>query len=83
MPPFAEYEEEAEAKAAREKIRKAVEHERTRLWDKPLRRKLAETELGREYQKQMDCPSVIANRVVRARAKNILRSKEGEGGKPS
>jgi hypothetical protein len=67
----------------RNQIRKAVESERTRLWDNQPPAKDAETELGREIQKQIGAASVLVNRIVREAARKRLRSKEGEGTKPN
>ena len=64
-------------------IREAVELERRRLLDNQPPPKEAETGLGREIQSQMDVPSVVVNRMVRAAAKKRLESEEGEGKKPN
>ena len=66
-----------------EAIRKGVECERTRLWDKQPPPKDADTQLGREIQRQLDAPSVMVNRMVRRMAKQVLRSEAGEGEKPN
>ena len=60
-------------------IREAVELERTRLQDSQSTAKKADTEIGREIQKQTDAPSVIVNRIVREAATKRLKTKEGEG----
>src|ERR1022692_128032 len=67
----------------RERIRAAVELERTRLWDRQRPAKGAETGLGREIQKQTGAPSVLVNRIVREAARKRLQSTEGEGKKPN
>ncbi len=67
----------------RERIRAAVESERTRLRDCQPRAKGAETELGREIQNQTGAPSVLVNRIVREAARKRLVSYEGEGKKPN
>jgi hypothetical protein len=67
----------------REQIREAVELERTRLWNGQPQGKDAETELGRDIQKQIGAPSVVVNRIVRQAAGKRLMSKEGEGKKPN
>ena len=67
----------------REQIRKAVELERTRLWNGRPPGKDAETELGRDIQKQTGAPSVVVNRIVRHVASKRLISKEGELKKPN
>jgi len=64
-------------------IRKAVELERTRLWESLQPAKEAETEVGRKIQKQIDAPSVVVNRIVRNAARKRLETKEGEGTKPN
>ena len=66
-----------------EAIRKAVECERTRLWDNQPPPKEADTELGRDIQRQTDAPSVMVNRIVGRMAKRVLRSEAGEGEKPN
>ena len=66
-----------------EQIRKAVELERTRLWDSQPPVKEAETGLGREIQKRMGAASVVVNRIVQQVARKRLKSKEGEGRKPN
>ena len=67
----------------REAIRRAVEAERTRLWDSQPPPKEADTELGRRIQRQTGAPSVMVNRIVRRVARDILESEAGEGKKPS
>ena len=84
--PFAhEWDEAGEGYSAkgREYIREAVVLERTRLWHSHPRGKEAETELGRQIQRQTGAPSVVVDRIVRAAAKRRLQSKEGEGKKPN
>jgi hypothetical protein len=66
-----------------QQIREAVEVERTRLWDSQPQAKEAETEVGREIQKQTGAASVVANRAVTEAAKRRLKSGEGEGRKPN
>ena len=66
-----------------QQIREAVELERTRLWHDQPPAKEAETGLGRAIQKQTGAPSVVVNRIVREAARKRLKSKEGEGSKPS
>ena len=66
-----------------EAIRAAVECERTRLWDSQPPPKEADTELGRQIQRQFDAPSVMVNRTVRRMAKKILRSEAGDSEKPN
>jgi hypothetical protein len=64
-------------------IRKAVERERTRLWDDQPATKPAATQLGRDIQKQLGAPSVVVDRIMRRVATKRLKSKEGEGKKPN
>jgi hypothetical protein len=66
-----------------EKIRQAIELERTRLWRSQPPAQEAETELGRRIHKQLGAPSVVINRMVREAAKKRLRSNAGEGKKPN
>jgi len=65
------------------RIRAAVESERTRLWSNQPPVKEAQTERGREIQKQTGAASVVIDRMVRATATKRLRSKEGEDRKPN
>jgi hypothetical protein len=67
----------------REQIREAVELERTRLWGSRPQGKDAETDLGRDIQKQTGAPSIVVNRIVRQVASKRLMSKEGEGKQPN
>ena len=67
----------------RKQIHDAVKLERTRLWGSQPTAKKAETELGRDIQKQTGAPSVLVDRIVREAATKRLRSKEGEGKKPN
>ncbi|HKF46261.1 MAG TPA: hypothetical protein VKB38_02815 [Terracidiphilus sp.] len=64
-------------------IKKAVERERTRLWDDQPPTKSAATQLGRDIQKQLGAPSVVVDRIVQRVASKRLNSKEGEGKKPN
>jgi hypothetical protein len=66
-----------------ERIREAVEVERKRLWVNQPPAKQADTELGREIQKQTGAPSVLVNRMVREAARKRLESDEDEGKKPN
>jgi hypothetical protein len=66
-----------------ERIREAVGLERTRLWNSQPPGKEADTELGRDIQKQTGAPSVVINRIVREAARKRLRSTDGEGKKPN
>jgi hypothetical protein len=71
------------SEAGRKQVREAVELERTRLWDSQPQGNDAETEIGRDIQKQTGAASVIVNRIVRQAARKRLISKEGEGKKPN
>jgi hypothetical protein len=64
-------------------IRAAVELERTRLRDSRRPVKAAETELGREVQRQTGAPSVLVNRILREAARKRLQSYDGQGEKPN
>jgi hypothetical protein len=55
-----------------ETIREAVRAERQRLRGK-RKRKLAETELGKSIQSQMDAPAVLVNRYVKQAASEVLK----------
>ena len=64
-------------------IRYAVERERTRLWSSQPPAKEAETEIGRDIQRQTGAASVMVDRIVRQAATKRLQSEEGEGKKPN
>lgn len=64
-------------------IRDAVERERTRLWSSQPPAKEAETELGRDIQRQTGAPSVLVDRIVRQAGTKRLQCKEAEGKKPN
>ena len=66
----------------RERIRMAVQSERTRLWENQPAKE-AETQLGREIQMRTGAASVVVNRIVREVAGKRLQSREGEGKKPN
>jgi hypothetical protein len=68
---------------AASKIRKAVEHERKRLWNSQGRPTPAKTALGRELQKRLGTVGPVADRYVEIAATQILRTKKGEKGKPN
>jgi hypothetical protein len=68
---------------SRVRIREAVESERKRLWSNQPPAPEAQTEVGRQIQKQTGAASVVINRIVRRAATKRLRSKEGEGKKPN
>jgi hypothetical protein len=66
-----------------EHIRRAVERERTRLWDNQPLPKVPETQMGRDIQKQLGAAGVLVNRILREVGNKRLKSKEGEGKKPN
>jgi hypothetical protein len=65
--------------AGQETIREAVRAERQRLRAK-RKRKLADTELGKSIQSQMDAPAVLVNRYVKQAASEMLK-KSPTGGR--
>ena len=68
---------------AAEIIKTAVEHERKRLWTARRNGTPAKTEIGRELEKRLGTVGVVADHYVEIAAKEILRTKAGEKGKPS
>ena len=62
-----------------ETIREAVRAERKRLRAK-RKRKLADTELGKSIQREMDAPAVLVNRYVKQAASEMLK-KSPTGGR--
>jgi hypothetical protein len=66
-----------------ERVREAVEKERHRLWDNQPAPNPAETQIGRDIQKQLGAAGVVVNRVMRQVVNKRLQSKEGEGKKPN
>ncbi len=64
-------------------IRRAVNHERTRLWEKQPPCPQAKTEAGRKLQEQMGMVGPVADYYIEQRAKRILESKIPENGKPN
>lgn len=70
-------EDEEYTPAAVKQIRAAVEHERTR--QELAEPKQADTERGRELQREMDMPSTLADRLVRDMAEEILSSTDDHG----
>jgi hypothetical protein len=61
------------------KIRKAVEHERKRLWNAPCNPTQAKTALGRELQNRLGTAGPVADRYVEIAANEILLAKGGNG----
>ena len=68
---------------AAEIIKTAVEHERKRLCAAPRNGTPAKTEIGRELEKRLGTVGVVADHYVEIAAREILRTKAGEKGKPS
>ncbi len=67
----------------KEIVRKAVERERTRLWNGGIEGVPAKTELGKRIQKSMGTTGAVADHYVKVAAKRILESDAGEDGKPN
>jgi hypothetical protein len=67
----------------KELIRKAVEQERSRLWEDQPKGREAETEAGKQLQKQLGMAGPVADYCVRQTAKRILESKPRKKGKPN
>lgn len=68
--------------SGRERIAKAVENERTRLWDhQPT--DVPKTEMGKRIAHRMGTSATVADYYVEEAAKRILESEEGEDGKPN
>jgi len=68
---------------AANKIRRAVDHERKRLWNAQGQPTPAKTALGRELQKRLGTVGPVADRYVEIAAHEILRAKKGNKGKPN
>jgi hypothetical protein len=68
---------------AANKIRRAVAHERNRLWHAQKEGTSAKTEIGRELQKRLGTVGPVADQYVEFAADQILRTKGGERGKPN
>jgi hypothetical protein len=62
---------------AAKKIRKAVEHERKRLWNSQGKQTAAKTALGRELQKRLGTVGPVADHYVEIAANEILKAKSG------
>jgi len=65
------------------KIRRAVVHERNRLWHAQKEGIPAKTVIGRELQKRLGTVGPVADQYVEFAADQILRTKGGERGKPN
>jgi hypothetical protein len=68
---------------AKNQIRRAVRHERTRLWKNQLESPPAKTDAGRRFQEQMRTVGPVADYYIEQTAKEILESEAGENGKPN
>ena len=66
----------------RERVAKAVENERTRLWDSQPT-DTPSTELGKRIAERLGTSAAVADHYVQENAKRILESDEGEDGKPN
>jgi hypothetical protein len=69
--------------AAEAIIKRAVEHERTRLRHEQTTDPAARTERGRLLQQQLGMAGSVADEYVERQAKRILESDSGEDGKPN
>jgi hypothetical protein len=78
MRPDGEY-----TRKGKEVIRKAVEQERTRLWDNQPVDPAAETEAGKDLQKKLGMAGPVADHYIQAGAKRVLESDTPKKGKPS
>jgi hypothetical protein len=67
----------------KEIVKKAVERERTRLWNGGIEGVPAKTELGKRIQKSMGTTGAVADHYVKVAAKRILESDAGEDEKPN
>jgi hypothetical protein len=65
------------------RIRRAVERERNRLWHAQKEGTPAKTAIGRELQKRLGTVGPVADQYVEFAADQILRTKGGERGKPN
>jgi len=68
---------------AANKIRRAVAHERNRLWHAQKEGTPAKTAIGRELQKRLGTVGPVADQYVEFAADQILRTKGGARGKPN
>jgi hypothetical protein len=66
----------------RERVRKAVEHERLRLWENQPVAEPA-TEMGRRIARHMRTSTVVADYYVEEATKQILEFDEDEDRKPN
>ncbi|MCL4797754.1 MAG: hypothetical protein KJZ84_24530 [Bryobacteraceae bacterium] len=68
---------------AANRLRRAVEHERKRLWNVQGVPTAVKTALGRDLQECLGTVGPVADRYVEAVANEILLTKNGEKGKPN
>jgi hypothetical protein len=68
---------------AKESIRQAVQHERERLWRNQPAHPQAETEVGKNLQKQLRTTGPVADYYVQEMANRVLRIKDDKGGRPN
>jgi hypothetical protein len=66
-----------------ESIRRAVQHERARLWGNQPECPQAKTEVGRTLQKRLRTVGPVADYYVEEMANRILESTDDKGGKPN
>jgi hypothetical protein len=74
--------EGGDTSGVRERVRKAVERERTRLWDNQPVDEPA-TEMGRRIARQMGTSAVVADYYVEEMARQVLESDDDEDRKPN
>lgn len=67
----------------KELIRKAVEQERARLWENQPKGPEAETEAGKQLQKELGMAGPVADYHIQETARRILESKPRKKGKPN
>jgi hypothetical protein len=67
----------------RDLVRRSVEQERTRLWGNQPKGPEAETEAGKQLQKQLGMAGPVADYYVQQTAKRILESKPRKKGQPN
>lgn len=68
---------------AKQKIKQAVQHERTRLWNDQPTGLDASTEIGKQIQARLGTTGTVANHYVKVAAKNLLKSKLGDDEMPN
>ncbi len=68
---------------AKQKIKQAVQHEKTRLWNDQPTGLDARTEIGKQIQARLGKTGTVADHYVKLAAKNLLKSKLGDDEKPN